>query len=62
MYFERVDIFCSTSGTRRINLVTNMAISHKWGKDKEVFTSLNIYHKLCIDNQVSDTGLGEPGF
>jgi hypothetical protein len=30
---------CSTSGTRRINLVTNPVISHEWGKDREVFTT-----------------------
>jgi hypothetical protein len=24
---------CSTSGTRRITLVTNPVISHEWGKD-----------------------------
>jgi len=30
---------CSTSGTRRVNLVTNPVISHEWGKDQEVFTT-----------------------
>ena len=29
----KVDTFCSTSGTRRVNLVTNPVISHEWGKD-----------------------------
>jgi hypothetical protein len=28
---------CSTSGIRRVNLVTNLVISHEWGKDREVF-------------------------
>jgi hypothetical protein len=30
---------CSTSGTRRVNLVTNPVISHEWGKTPEVFTT-----------------------
>ena len=30
---------CSTSGTRRVYLVTNPVISHEWGKDREVFTT-----------------------
>jgi hypothetical protein len=32
----RVNISCSTSGTRRVNLVTNPVISREWGKDREV--------------------------
>ena len=28
----RIGSFCSTSGTRRVNLVTNPVISHEWGK------------------------------
>jgi hypothetical protein len=35
----RVRSSCSTSGTRRVNLVTNPVISHEWGKDREVFTT-----------------------
>jgi hypothetical protein len=35
----RVISSCSTSGTRRVNLVTNPVISHEWGKDREVFTT-----------------------
>jgi hypothetical protein len=35
----RVSSSCSTSGIRRVNLVTNPAVSHKWGKDREVFTT-----------------------
>ena len=31
--------FCSTSGTRRVNLVTSLVISHECGKDWEVFTT-----------------------
>jgi hypothetical protein len=30
---------CSTSGTRRVNLVTKPVISHEWGKDREVLTT-----------------------
>jgi hypothetical protein len=37
----RVSGSCSTSGTRRVNLVTNPVISHEWGKDREVFTNIN---------------------
>jgi hypothetical protein len=32
----RISISCFTSGTRRVNLVTNPVISHEWGKDREV--------------------------
>jgi hypothetical protein len=35
----RVGSSCSTSGTRRVNLVTNPVISREWWKDREVFTS-----------------------
>jgi hypothetical protein len=35
----RVSSSCSTSGTRRVNLVTNSVISREWGKDREVFTT-----------------------
>jgi hypothetical protein len=34
---------CSTSGTRRVNLVTNPVISHEWRKDKEMFTTSGTY-------------------
>ena len=39
----RVSTYCSTSDTRRINLVTNPVISHERGKDWEVFTTSGIY-------------------
>jgi hypothetical protein len=29
-------ISCSTSGTRRVKLVTNLMIGHEWGMDREV--------------------------
>jgi hypothetical protein len=32
----RVSSSCSTSGTRRVNIVTNPVISREWGKDQEV--------------------------
>ena len=35
----RVGSSCSTSGTRRVDLVTNPVISHEWGKEREVFTT-----------------------
>ena len=46
---------CSTSGTRRVNLVANPVISHEWGKDQEVFTTnvnygtkFNVYITMMI--------------
>ena len=38
---ERVSSSCSTSGTRRVNLVTNLVISDEWGKNREVFNTYN---------------------
>jgi hypothetical protein len=35
----RISSFCSTSDTRRVNLVTNPVISHELGKDREVLTT-----------------------
>ena len=39
----RVISFCSTSGTHRVNLVTNPVISREWGKDQEVLTTSGTY-------------------
>ena len=39
----RVSSFCSTSGARRVNLVTNPVISREWGKDWEVSTTSGTY-------------------
>ena len=39
----RVASSCSTSGTRRVNLVTYSVISREWGKDREVFTTSGTY-------------------
>jgi hypothetical protein len=41
--FGRIDSSCSTSDTRRVNLVTNPMTSHEWGKDREVFTTSGTY-------------------
>ena len=35
----RVSSSCSTSGTRRVNLVTNLVISYERGKDREMITT-----------------------
>ena len=39
----RISSSCSTSGTRRVNLVTNPVISREWGKDREVLTTSGTY-------------------
>jgi hypothetical protein len=39
----RVSSPCSTSDTRRVNLVTNPVISHERGKDQEMFTTSGTY-------------------
>jgi hypothetical protein len=39
----RVSSSCSTSDTRRVNLVTNPLISHERGNDREVFTTSETY-------------------
>ena len=39
----RVSSSCSTCGTRRVNLVTNLVISREWGKDREVLTTSGTY-------------------
>jgi hypothetical protein len=54
----RVNSSCSTSGTRRVNLVTNPVISHEWGKDWEVLMTsgtymLSLWHRYRLTvNQV----------
>ena len=40
---RRVSSSYSTSGTRRITLVTNPVISQEWGKDRRVFTTSGTY-------------------
>jgi hypothetical protein len=39
----RVGSSSTTSGTRRVNLVTNPVITHEGGKDREVFTTSGAY-------------------
>jgi hypothetical protein len=39
----RVNSSCSTSGTRRVNLVTKPLISHEWGKDRGMLTTSGTY-------------------
>jgi hypothetical protein len=39
----RVSSSCSTSGTHRVNLVTNPVISQEWGKGRKVFTTSGTY-------------------
>jgi hypothetical protein len=39
----RISSSCSTSGTRRVTLVTYTAISHEWGKDRKVLTTSETY-------------------
>jgi hypothetical protein len=34
---------CSTTETRRVNLVNKSVISHAWGKDRKVFTTSGTY-------------------
>ena len=41
--FGRFSNSCSTSGTHRVNRVTNPVISHEWGKEREVFTTSGTY-------------------
>ena len=39
----RISSSCSTSGTRRVTLVTNTMTSHRRGKNREVFTTSGTY-------------------
>ena len=49
----RVSISCSTSGTRRVNLVTNPVIGREWGKDRGVFTTSGTYLWSLSKNFIS---------
>ena len=42
-YSGRVSISCFTSSTHRVNLATNLVISHEEGNDREVFTTDGTY-------------------
>ena len=39
----RVGSDCSTSGTRRVTLVTNPVTNHEWGKGRNVLTTSGTY-------------------
>ena len=47
-FCRRVSNFRSTSGTRRVNLVTKPVISHEWGKDREVLATSGTYQWLYV--------------
>jgi hypothetical protein len=47
---------CSTSGTRRVNQVTNPVISHEWGKDREVLTTSGTYLWSFV-TQITDSNI-----
>ena len=42
---------CSISGSRRVNLVTNPVISHKWGRARKVFITSNNLHQVRSEPQ-----------
>ena len=51
----------STSGTRRVTLVTNPVISHEWEKDRKVFTTSETYPwsfvtQMCRSGKSSHVG------
>ena len=50
---RRVSSSCSTSGIRRVNLVTNPVITHEWGKDREVFATSGSYPGSICDTDIS---------
>ena len=51
----KVSISCSTSDTRRVNLVANLVISHERGKDREVLTTSGTY-PWSFGTQIFHTG------
>jgi hypothetical protein len=56
----RVISSCSTSNTCRVNLVTNLVISHEWGKNREVFTKSGTYLWSFV-TQIIHNGLPSHG-
>ena len=54
-YSGRVRSSCYTSGTHRVNLVTNPVISREWKKDREVFTTSGTY-PLSFVTQIFHSG------
>jgi hypothetical protein len=53
--YGRVSNSCSTSGTRRVNLVTNPVLNREWGKDREVFTTSGT-HPWSFVTQIFHSG------
>ena len=51
MWSGRVGSSCSTSGTRRVNLVTNQLISHEWGNLHHC--NNRFHHIWCISHHNS---------
>jgi hypothetical protein len=47
---QRVSSSCSTSGTRRINLVTNPVITYESGQDPEVIPTSGTYPWSYVTN------------
>jgi hypothetical protein len=53
MWSSMISNSCSTSGTKRVNLVTNPVISHKREKERIwKYTWSSAIHIFCSDNQV----------
>ena len=48
----RINSSCSTSGPSHVNLVTNLVISHEYGKEREVFTT-SVKHGLYSTSHIS---------
>jgi hypothetical protein len=49
----KVSSSCSTTDTRRVNLVTKSMISHEWGKDRKCFRQVehirgHLWHRYSI--------------
>jgi hypothetical protein len=53
----RVGSSCSTSDTRRVNLVTNPVICHERGKDREVFTTSGTFVTQIFHNGQRSRGV-----
>ena len=48
----RVRSSCSTSGTRRVDLVTNPLITHECGKDRKVLTRSGTYPWSFVTTEI----------
>jgi hypothetical protein len=51
MYSGRVSSSCSTSSTRRVNLVTNPVASREWGKDRKHLALFGYMKFLLLFNR-----------